>query len=234
MKVLMSNLICPDTIPPKACFVRSIETYGQIDPIKVVPLGEKFLVKDGKRRVASLKQLGKSEVEAIVVDLDGPIVTILGNLMRLPNPIAEAEAFQELLDSGWSQDDLSENLGISKSKVYWRLKLLNLLPELKEKITSGKMGSTAGEIASKLSGEEQENLAQNEKVTLAAAQSARRSEQLVLLDLDSITIPKTSELDQLADGLTRICSKIQPGWEREVLTEAVRALESLRGLDYQE
>ena len=229
MKILLENLICPDTIPPKDSFIRSIETYGQIDPIKVISLGDKFLVKDGKRRVASLKQLGKTEVEAIVVDLDGPVVTVLGNLQRSPNPLAEAKAFQELLELGWSQDDLSENLGISKSKVYWRLKLLNLIPELKEKIISGQMGSAAGEIASKLSREDQENLAQNEKVTLAATQSARRNEQLMLLDLDSITVPKTSEMDRLLDGLTRLCVKIQGRPERDVIVEAIRALESLRG-----
>ena len=234
MRIPLDCLVSFETIPPKASFILSIEKYGQRDPIKVVRVGDQFLVADGRRRVAALKQLGETEVEAIIInDLDAPIVTILGNLQRDRNPLAEAEAFRELLDGGWNQDDLSGNLGISKSKIYWRLKLFDILPELKEKIIRGEMGIVAGEIASKLSRDEQEKLAQNEKVTIAAAQSARRSEQLILLDLDSITIPKTSELDRLLEALTRLCVKIQGRPEREILVEAVKALESLRGLDYQ-
>ena len=50
MKIPLDCLISFETVPPKASFVRSIKKYGQRDPIKVVQVGDKFLVTDGRRR----------------------------------------------------------------------------------------------------------------------------------------------------------------------------------------
>ncbi len=113
-------------------------------------------------------------------------------------------------------------------KIYSRLRLLdNLVPELKQKIAEGKMSCEAGRIATNLSRDEQRNLAENEKVTISDARAARRTIQLTLLDLESVEVPRVSELDSILNALTNLCTKVPENWEREVLIEAIKAIETL-------
>ena len=192
MKVPIERLIYSATIPPTKQFIKSIENYDKIMPVVVTPQGDNFLVHIGNRSVAALKSLGKTEVECVISDLEGPVLALLGNLQRSENSIADAEAIVELMESGWSKEDIVENLGIPMYKIYPLLNLHNnLIPELKQKIADGTMAVEAGRLATKLPKDKQLELSENEKITIAAAQSAKRSEQLMLLDLDSITIPIT-------------------------------------------
>ncbi len=231
MKIPLDQLLSFETIPPSKGLIKSIERFGQRVPILVVSIAGKFRVEDGKRRVEALWQLGGTEVEAIVSDdLDESVLTLLGNLQRSENPIAEGEAIQALIENGWTKHTIAKDLGIPQLKIYSRLRLIhNLIPELKKKIANGKMSCEAGRIASSLSRSEQVNLAINDKVTIGQARSARRMEQLSLLDLESITIPKVSELDSLLNDISRLCPKLKGGWEKDALVNAIRALESLRG-----
>ena len=232
MKLLISQLLCNETLPPSKEFVQSIEEFGQSKPIQVVKtlIEDKFLVVDGERRVAALRLLGKTEAEAIISgDIPPSILTLLGNLQRSQNPIAEGLAIQTLLDEGWTKEDIVRKIGIPAGKVYSLLRLIQLIPALRGKIAQGKMSLEAGRLATNLTVDEQEQLALSDKISIKATKAVKRHAQLELLNLDSITIPKAHELDGLLGSLTILCTKLSEGWERSALVEAIRAVEAIRG-----
>jgi len=229
MKILLSELLCNETLPPSKELVNSIKEFGQRVPIQVIETDEGFLVMDGERRVTALRLLGETEVEVIVSDdVLPPVLTLLGNLQRSQNPIAEGLAIQALLDEGWTKEDIVKRLGISLNKIYSLLRLLQLIPVLRQKIATGKMSLEAGRVATSLTHSEQEELAQNDKISIKDTQTVRRHAQLELLDLETITIPRAHELDELLGSLMNLCQKIDTGWEQEALIQAVKAIESLR------
>ncbi|MBC8462421.1 MAG: hypothetical protein H8D67_30995 [Deltaproteobacteria bacterium] len=230
MKIPIDKLIYSSQLPPDRTLIKSIEKFDKVLPIIVAIEGDRFRVHIGNRSVAALKLLGQTEVEAIISELDGSILTLIGNLQRSDNPIAEGEAIQSLLDNGWTKEEIRDHIGIPLHKQYGRLRLLhNLIPKLRKKIADGKMSCEAGKIATNLSKSEQEELAQEDKITISRAKSARRTKQLTMLDLESVTIPRISELDQLFNSLTKLCTKLEECWERTLLIEAIKAIESLRG-----
>ncbi len=144
MKVPIEKLIYKVTVPPSKQFIESIRKFDKIMPVVVTPQGDNFLVHVGNRSVAALKSLGKTEVECVISDLGGPVLALLGNLQRSSNPVAEGCAIQDLLDEGWSKEDIVENLGIPMYKIYPLLNLHNnLIPELKQKIADGTMAVEA-------------------------------------------------------------------------------------------
>ncbi|MBC8459260.1 MAG: ParB/RepB/Spo0J family partition protein [Deltaproteobacteria bacterium] len=233
MKIPLSELLCNKTLPPSKELVNSIKEFGQRVPIQVVEVIEEedkqFLVMDGERRVAALKLLGETEIEAIISDdISPPVLTLLGNLRRSQNPIAEGYAIQNLLDENWTKEDVVERLGIPLNKIYSLLRLIQLIPALQQKIALGKMSIEAGRIATNLTHEEQEELAQNDKISIKDVNLVKRHAQLELLDLETITIPRAHELDELLGALTILCTKLGESWERQKLIDAIEALESLR------
>ena len=128
-------------------------------------------------------------------------------------------------------EEIRDVLGISLHKIYSQLWLYNNHPDLKQKVIDGKMSCEAGRLTARLTWIEQKNqLVGMIKSLFSKVQSTRRVNQLALLDLDSITIPKVSEYDSLLQALTNFCTKIPNGWEQEAIVEAIKALESLGAL----
>jgi ParB/RepB/Spo0J family partition protein len=109
----------------------SIKQLGIVTPLVVRPIGDRFQLVSGSRRLLAAQELGLKEVPAIVKELSDKEVmeiTITENLQREDlNAIEEALGFQKLLEEfNYTHEKLAERLGKSRSYITNSLRLLKL------------------------------------------------------------------------------------------------------------
>ena len=139
----------------------SLRQRGQIQPVAVVgrdaflaahpgheeKLGEaEYVVIDGNRRLAAATMAGLAELRIDVNDdlaasaadlLEGALIA---NIHRVDvPPMSQAKAIQELVKAHGSQGKVAKRLGKTPAWVSQRLSLLELTPELQEKVETGEL-----------------------------------------------------------------------------------------------
>lgn len=127
----------------------SLATSGQQTPIVVVALTgqpESYVVIDGYKRVAALKQLNRDTVEAVVWPMSEAEAVVLDRSMRLSQR-------ETALEEGWLLGELEERFGYgvdelarlfdrNASWVMRRLALVELLPEsVQQQVRDGKLSA---------------------------------------------------------------------------------------------
>ncbi len=125
---------------------QSIKRYGVIQPILVTKKGDRYLIVAGERRFRASKIAECKKIPAIVKSFSESEIkqiALLENIQRQDlNPIETARAMKELLDEyGWTQEDLADKLGKSRSGVANMLRLLTLCPEVIDLILQGKLSA---------------------------------------------------------------------------------------------
>lgn len=133
----------------------SLQEVGQLQPILVRREGTGYIVVDGERRLRAARQAKRSSIAAIVVDRDLSEVELLqiqtvSNVQRVDlSPVEKARAIDRLIKaSGWSASETAKRLGLSAAAVTKHLALLDLPPEILERVESGHIAaSTAYELA---------------------------------------------------------------------------------------
>ena len=135
--------------------VHSIKDCGVLVPIVVrVTDGGAFEVVCGHRRVEACRQLGLTEVQAVIhEDLDDDaarLIALVENVQREDlTAMDEAVAYRAMIDAGMSIDEVAGKASRSKSAVYQRLKLLDLSPQMQAAVGAGQVSiSAAAMIAS--------------------------------------------------------------------------------------
>ena len=123
----------------------SIRKHGIINPILVRKKGERYEIIAGERRVNAAKLVGLKKIPAIIKnvdDNDALELALIDNIQREGiNPIEEATAYNEILkNKSLTEDELSKNLGKSKSFVSNKLALLSLPESIKEAVANWKIG----------------------------------------------------------------------------------------------
>ena len=146
-------------------FAGEIALHGIISPLTVRPLGEKYELVVGERRLRAALTAGLTHVPAIVKDYDDAEVNeiqLAENLQREdPHPLHIAHAIRLMKDSGKTIDEVSLRLGKSTTFVYARLKLLNLIEKFQEVFLSDKITTNdAFQIASLSSAAQEEFFAE--------------------------------------------------------------------------
>ena len=124
----------------------SIKTYGVIQPILVVPKGDRYMIVAGERRFRASKLAGLKKIPAVVreyTEQQVQEISLLENIQREDlNPIETAKAMKELLSNyGWTQEELADRLGKSRPVVANFIRLLSLCPEVIALIESGKLSA---------------------------------------------------------------------------------------------
>ena len=109
----------------------SIERFGVIQPIIVRKKDTKYEIIAGERRYRASKLLGKETIPSIVKDMDDievKKVALIENIQREDlSVVEEAMAYRYLIDElKITQDQLSEEIGKSRSHISNTLRLLNL------------------------------------------------------------------------------------------------------------
>ena len=145
----------------------SIAEHGIVQPITVRQLSSGYYqIIAGERRWRAARIAGLSEVPVVVIEADDKKameLALIENLQRQDlNPVEEALGYQTLMDEyGLTQEDAAKRVGKSRPAVANSLRLLNLCPEVLEKVRSGEL--TAGHARAVLS-------LKSEKKQQAAAQ----------------------------------------------------------------
>jgi ParB family chromosome partitioning protein len=143
----------------------SIRTKGLVQPIIVRPapgvMGEYEIVA-GERRWRAAQRAGLHQVPVIVRDLDDRDVlevAIIENVQRQDlNAIEEASGYRELVERfGYSQEQLSEIIGKSRSHVANTMRLLKLPLAVQALVQQGEL--TAGHARALIGREDAEALA---------------------------------------------------------------------------
>lgn len=126
----------------------SIKNYGVLQPI-VVKMDEnnKYMIIAGERRFRASKLANKSQIPAIIKDIDMKDImeiALIENLQREDlNSIEEALAYKSLIENyNVTQEEISEAVGKSRPHITNTLRLLNLGQDVIEMIDSGRI--TAG------------------------------------------------------------------------------------------
>lgn len=128
----------------------SIAAYGVLQPIIVresMDAAGTYEIIAGERRWRAAKMAGLSEIPAVIFDgddLKAAQVALIENIQREDlNPVEEAMGYGALIDRfGLTQDQVSKQVGKSRSAVTNMLRLLDLPDEVLEMLKNG--GITAG------------------------------------------------------------------------------------------
>lgn len=131
--------------------VDSIRENGLLQPIIVRPMGDRFEVVAGNRRLEACRRLKHRKIKAIVVEIDDKTayeVSITENVQRRTlEPLEEAAAFKKYCEEfGWgSQTELAKKIGKSQEFVSHRIKLLELPNQVKNALMNNEITLSSAE-----------------------------------------------------------------------------------------
>jgi len=125
----------------------SISANGLLQPILVRRISDRYEIIAGERRFRASKLAGLLEIPVIVVEADDVTAAkyaLIENLQREDlNPYEEAAAYSTLMkEYNLSQEEISVQIGKSRSAIANAVRLLDLPPEVVKMLTDGML--TAG------------------------------------------------------------------------------------------
>ena len=143
------NLIITNPTQPRRSFddanieelAQSIKENGLIQPIVVRPNNGSYMVIAGERRFRALKLLNNKKIPAIIVQAsenESENISLIENIQRMDlSPMEEALAYQSLLENQKiTQEQLAQKIGKSQSSIANKMRLLQLIPEVKQAIAN--------------------------------------------------------------------------------------------------
>ena len=177
----------------------SIAIHGVLQPIIVrenIQYPDTYEIIAGERRWRAARMAGLSEIPVVIVDGDDlkiAQISLVENVQREDlNPVEEAFAYQALIDNfGLTQEQLSKEVGKSRSAIANMLRLTDLPDEVLELLREGKISS--GHARALLSLEEDEQMTSLANRIVNEDLSVRRVEEIV----KKILVQK--DLDQLKE-----------------------------------
>lgn len=148
------ELIDPNANQPRKNFdevamselANSIRMHGVISPIIVVKSAERYMIIAGERRWRASKRAGLKTIPAIIRDYSEKQVkeiSLIENLQREDlNPIETAAAIKQLMEEyKYTQEEVSDRIGKSRSAVANTLRLLTLSESVMMLVAQGKLSS---------------------------------------------------------------------------------------------
>ena len=119
----------------------SIKEKGLLSPITVVQKGDHYELIVGQRRFLACKKLGLERIPAIIReetdDTDYLTLSLIENIHRSDmSPIDKATAYNSLFEKYNDYEKVAKETGISVATIKKYLKLLDLAPALKEKLST--------------------------------------------------------------------------------------------------
>lgn len=125
----------------------SIRQHGIVQPVVVRPIADgKFEIIAGERRWRAAQLAGLNEIPVLIREVDDRTaleLAIVENVQRADlNPLEEALGYEQLIaEHGYTQNDLGEIIGKSRSHVANSLRLLKLPELVRDMITSGTLSA---------------------------------------------------------------------------------------------
>ncbi|UIK05435.1 ParB/RepB/Spo0J family partition protein [Neorhizobium galegae] len=168
----------------------SIRQHGIVQPVVVRPRGvEQFEIIAGERRWRAAQLAGLVEIPVIVRDVDDRTaleIAIVENVQRSDlNPLEEALGYDQLIaEHGYTQNDLGEIIGKSRSHVANSLRLLKLPEPVREMLAGGSL--SAGHARALITTSDPVSLA---RTIVAKGMSVRDAEKLAQNDIKAQSEP---------------------------------------------
>lgn len=128
----------------------SIAAHGVIQPLLVRPLvSGGYQIVAGERRFRAARMAGLTELPVIIRELDDAEfmeIALIENLQREDlSPLEEANGYRALMEThGLTQEEISKNVGKSRSAVANALRLLGLPEEIQDMIEEGSLSAGHG------------------------------------------------------------------------------------------
>ena len=160
----------------------SIKEKGVMQPLLVRPGGSgtaSYELIAGERRWRAAQRAGLHEVPAIIREVDDREaleLAIIENVQRADlNPLEEALGYEQLMDQfEYTQNDLGQVIGKSRSHVANTMRLLKLPNDVREMLSRGAL--TAGHARTLITAEDPLGLARR---IVAEGLSVRQAEELM-------------------------------------------------------
>ena len=137
----------------------SIREKGVMQPLLVRPTNDanQFEIIAGERRWRAAQRAGLHDVPVVVREVDDKEaleLAIIENVQRVDlNPLEEAQGYEQLIEQfSYTQQDLAQVIGKSRSHVANTLRLLKLPREVRDMVTNGKL--TAGHTRTLITAED--------------------------------------------------------------------------------
>ena len=177
----------------------SIRQHGIVQPIVVRTVGDsRFEIIAGERRWRAAQLAGLIEIPVLVRDVDDKTaleIAIVENVQRSDlNPLEEALGYEQLIaEYGYTQNDLGEIIGKSRSHVANSLRLLKLPDQVRDLLAAGSL--SAGHARALVPTSDPASLA---KTIVAKGMSVRDAERLAQNDIKAQSEPRNAgpRLDQ--------------------------------------
>lgn len=164
----------------------SIRQHGIVQPVVVRTIADnRFEIIAGERRWRAAQLAGLIDIPVIIRDVDDRTaleIAIVENVQRSDlNPLEEAMGYELLIaDHGYTQNDLGEIIGKSRSHVANSLRLLKLPDPVRDMLASGTL--SAGHARALVPTSDPTALA---KAIVAKGMSVRDAERLAQNDIRS-------------------------------------------------
>lgn len=149
---IKTDEISPGRFQPREMFdpdklkelILSVKEKGVLQPVIVRPKGNGYELIAGERRLRAAKELGFSQLPAIIMDVkddEALEIALVENLQRDDlNPMEEAKAYQRLADEfSLTQEDISAKVGRDRASISNTIRLLKLPEKIKEEIYQGRI-----------------------------------------------------------------------------------------------
>lgn len=178
----------------------SIRQHGIVQPVVVRPVADgQFEIIAGERRWRASQLAGFAEIPVIIRDVDDRTaleLAIVENVQRADlNPLEEAQGYEQLIaEHGYTQNDLGEIIGKSRSHVANSLRLLKLPDMVRDMLVSGSL--SAGHARALIPTSNPVALA---KTVVSKGLSVRDTEKLAQNDIKAQENPGFSG-DKIRDG----------------------------------
>lgn len=222
---------------------QSIREHGVVQPIVARPSSSatgRFEIIAGERRWRAAQRAGLTEIPVIVRDVNDRTaleLAIIENVQRTDlNAVEEALGYQQLIDDhGYTQADLGQVIGKSRSHVANTLRLLKLPDVIRDMVVDGAL--SAGHARTLVTADDPAGLArkiveeglsvrQAEALAQAPAAGQDQAKQAVSNDKDADTLALEKLLSDATGMKVAITHKSQGG----ELRVSYRTLEQLDDL----
>lgn len=209
--VVSINRISPNAEQPRKYFSEdslveleeSIEEHGILQPLVVKPSQHTtgaYTIIAGERRYRAAKEIGLKEVPVIIRDVElkeALVLALTENMQRENlNPCEEADALYSLKEHfGFTQEELAQTLGKSRSTIANLLRLMNLCEEAKEAIKIGSLSLGHAKVLLSVSDKEQQK--EILSVIVERSYSVREAEAFIELCKKGIEEESTTKKKQI-------------------------------------
>jgi ParB family chromosome partitioning protein len=124
--------------------IQSVRSNSLLQPICVMPSGDRFKVIFGHHRLEAYKRLGIKKIRAIVRRVaieEAFLMMVVENIQRNHNidVVAEARGYKRLVERGWTLNEIATKIGKTDKYVSARLRIIEKLnPQVVENMSEGR------------------------------------------------------------------------------------------------